>query len=93
MANTIAAQIGKRAFFMMGARDLLGSANALAFKIGRNAKSVSHVTITLQPDDTYTVVFHRVRGASVKVVSEQDDVYADCLHRVIESGTGLYLSL
>jgi hypothetical protein len=93
IATTIAAQIGNRAFAMMGAKNLLASERALQFKIGRNAKGVTHVTVTLDPTDTYTVKFDRVRKYVAKPVAEVEGVYVDSLRSVIESNTGLYLSL
>lgn len=105
VAETIREQIGGRAFYMMGAKHLLASADSLTWKIGRNAKSVTHVTVKLTPADTYTVTFARVtssrynhktgdfRSGSTKTLSEVSDVYVDSLHTVIQDGTGLYLSL
>lgn len=95
VAMTIAAQIGNGAFAMMGAKNLLSSADSLQWKIGRNAKAVTHITVRLDPSDTYTVIFHRVtkRGLSVVVKAEVAGVYVDSLHAVIESETGLYMNL
>ena len=93
IANTIRSQIGHGTLFMMGAKNLVATETGLTFRIGRNAKSVSHVMITLEPSDTYTVEFRRVRnsknGITNKLVNSFDDVYADMLHTVLESGTGL----
>jgi hypothetical protein len=99
VSRTIAEQIGNRAFFMMGAKDLMGDETSLTFRIGRNSRSVSHIKITLDCDDTYTVEFLRVRTShktyqtTRTIVSSEPMVYAEDLHRIIESGTGLYLSL
>lgn len=97
VANTIRQQIGNRAFFMMGAKDLAGDENSLRWRVGRNAKGVNLVQVQLDPDDTYTVRSYRVRKVNhvpeAKVVSEDSGVYADNLHQIIESQTGLYLSL
>src|SRR5215467_4600155 len=97
VAHTIQQQIGQRAFFMMGAKDLVGTENSLSWRIGRNAKSISHVEVVLDPSDTYTVRFKRIRMSKgdikITIVSESSDVYVDSLHTVIEEATGLYLSL
>jgi len=97
VANTIAQQIGRQAFFMLGAKNLVGSENSLTFKIGRNAKSVSHIKVTLEPSDTYKVEAIRVRKSqgvlTSKVVESRDDVYVDSLHTVIETLTGMYTRL
>ena len=94
IANTIRTQLGNRALFMIGAKDLVATETGLQFRIGRNAKSVNQIVINLDPSDTYTVEFRRTRmsrktGYSNKVVSSLEGVYADMLHDVIESGTGL----
>lgn len=99
VANTIRDQIGHRALFMLGASNLLGTENSLEFKIGRNAKGVTHIKITLDPSDTYTVEFakrrmnHKTFVLDVKVLAKIDDVYVDMLHSVIEEYTGMYTSL
>lgn len=93
VANTIRDQIGNRAFVMMGATNLLGSSDSLQFKVGSNAKKVTHVRIVLDKSDTYTVSFHRCHGASIKELASVSDVYVEQLHPTIETHTGLYLSL
>lgn len=102
VAETIAQQIGGRAFTMLGARELIGDTNSLTFRIGRNAQGVSHVRVQLDPSDTYTVQFLKVsrptrrRGVGHierKVLSEVSDVYVEDLRKIIESKTGLYTNL
>lgn len=97
IAQTIVKQLGNQAIFMLGARDLIASEGALTFKIGRNAKSVSHLRIRLTPADTYCVEALRIRTKNylpeVKVLASVDDVYVDALHRTIESLTGMYTKL
>ena len=97
IANTINDQIGHRARVMMGAKNLMGDDNCLSFKIGRNPNNITHIKVTLDPSDTYTVDFikiRKVKGTIYRTIVETcSDVYVDSLHNVIESGTGLYLSL
>jgi hypothetical protein len=97
IAQIIADQIGGRAFFMLGASEKMGSEKALTFKVGKNSKSVSHIRVTLEPSDTYKVEAIRVRRSKgvlgSKVLEEQQMVYVDSLHRVIEAMTGLRTSL
>lgn len=104
VANIIREQIGSGAFAMMGAKNILGSEDSLQWKLGRVAKKISHVTVTLDENDTYTVRFDRVTrvafGAKtgkwtggVKMIAEFEGVYADMLHEIIQSNTGLCLSL
>lgn len=61
------------------------------------AKKITHVVITLDLSDTYTVEFIKVgRGAKmldVKKVAEFSGVYADSLRSIVERTTGFALSL
>lgn len=93
VANTIAAQIGGRAFFMMGTRYKTGDDKSLMFDI-RGSRKANKIKITLDfVTDTYTVEFFKVRGLNVSNVKTVSFVYADSLKTVIESNTGLLLSL
>lgn len=87
--QTLIKQLGT-ALPMMGAKDLVKSAQTLQFRIGRNVKSVKVITIQLEADDTYTV---RAIGANLRIKGECFGVYADQLHTVLESLTGLYTRL
>lgn len=93
IAETIRSQVGRTALFMLGTKSLLASENSLTIAIGRNAKSVSKIRITLDPSDTYTVEFLRIRKLECKTLSSFSDVYAESLHEIISANTGLYLSL
>lgn len=95
VANTILAQLGGagRLRLMTSARDFLGDAKWLSFRVGRNARGVNKVKVTLDPSDTYTVEVFRVRGTTVKVLGSASGVYADSLVSSFESLTGLYLTL
>lgn len=82
---------------MIGAKNLCATQHegnaALSFGIMRNASGVTHVRITLDPSDTYTVTFLKVRGVNVTTVHESEMVYSDSLNTCIEAHTGLRLSL
>ena len=93
VANEIRNQIGNRALFMIGAKNLAGTSNSLSFKIGRNSKSVTHIKIELTAMDDYTVSFFRIRGTSFNTISVHKGIYVDMLHGLIESETGMYTSL
>lgn len=100
VANTIREQIGRKAFFMLGAKNLVGDVSSLTFKIGRNAKSVSHIKVVYHAGlDTYEVQALRVRCPKgspfpvTKILESTSDVYVDSLHTVIEAFTGMYTSL
>lgn len=89
VAKTIATQIGNRAFFMLGARDLVAVEQGLQFAI-RGTKVANKVRVG---DDTYTVEFWKCRGLNQKLVSSREGVYVDRLHATIEAQTGLRTSL
>lgn len=93
VANEIKNQIGTRALFMLGACNILGGEKELTFKI-RGCRKVTHITITLDPSDTYTVTFCKCRGFEAPTtVKEVEMVHADGLCQVIEINTGLAVSL
>lgn len=92
VANEIARQIGQRAFTMMGTRNKLGDDKSLTFDI-RGCKLFSKVKVTLGGDDLYTVEFFKFRKFAISRFEAVAAVDAESLNRVIESKTGLYLSL
>jgi hypothetical protein len=95
-AKTIADQIGRRAFIMIGAKDLLDCGDTLQFKVGRNSQGIGAVRVTLTPDDTYTMTFFGAlsrKTYEMPVKAEVEGVYADRLRSTIERHTGLYTSL
>jgi hypothetical protein len=108
VATTIREQLGRMALVMLGAKDLLAietgtvhEGPGLRFRV-RGSEAVNLIEITLQPSDTYSIAFFKVRGGSGKVsdlvrscqevreVAEYHDVYVDSLHTLIEQTTGLY---
>lgn len=98
IANTIARQLGF-SLKMIGAKNLIAYPDGLAFKIGRNAKRVNHIKITLE-NDLYTMTFSRVpsvkalcNGKETVIVKQIEMVYADQMNTVIESNTGMYTRL
>lgn len=93
VATTILNQLGGRMFRMMtGARDFVFASDSLTCKLGAGAKG-SHLRITLDASDTYTVETLRIRGATVTTVAEASMVYVDSLMDVVESQTGFYLTM
>jgi len=71
--------------------------NTLAFKLpgggGFTKDGINKVSITLDPADTYTVRFYRIRSTNFKLVAEYSDVYCDQLKTIFESTTGLRTNL
>jgi hypothetical protein len=92
VANTIAAQIGFRAFQMMGTKYKVCDTLSLAFDIHGSAVA-NKVKVILELDDTYTVQFWKCRSYTAKMVLEIEGIYADSLNQCIEYRTGLALSL
>jgi len=104
VANTIRAQIGRGALFMMGAKDFVGSADSLTFKV-RGSKKCNAITVKLEADDTYTITFKKVvssrinrktwevRPGRIDTVKELSGVYCDGLCQAFEMVTGLATKL
>lgn len=96
IARTIYDQMGGRTFAMLtGSKQFVSTANGLHFKVGRNAKGITHVRITLKGDDTYHVEFCKWNGRTLQMrtVHESEGVYWDMLKDVFETHTGLYVTL
>ena len=89
IARTILSQLGGNKFIAMtGARNLAAGNYFLSFKVGRNAKNVTHVRITLTDYDDYTMEFMTIRKSSVTIY-RREGVYCDNLQTVFTSETGL----
>ena len=89
VSKTILAQLGGNKFIAMtGAKHFLGSADTLRFQLpsARAAKGVKFVSIQLMPSDTYTMLFHNLKGV---VVKSYEDVYCDQLQELFTTQTGL----
>ncbi len=93
IANTIKNQIGTKALYMIGAKNLLGLESGLSFKIGRNSKRVNYVKIILNGLDLYNIEYGWVTVKKYTVKSTEENIYFDGLHGSIERNTGLYTSL
>ncbi len=93
VANEIAAQIGARAFYMMGTRSKVGDKNSLTFDI-KGCRDFTHVRVTLMlAFDLYQVEFIKVRGVDFSIKRTFSDIASDSLNHVIELSTNLRLSL
>lgn len=96
VANTILAQLGGRRFIAMtGAKDLTGGSDSLFFSVGRNAKRINRVKVTLTAADDYTVEFGRYspKNFTYTPVETVEGVYCENLTDVFTQGTGLLTSL
>ncbi|MHA1572968.1 MAG: hypothetical protein ACTSX8_03155 [Alphaproteobacteria bacterium] len=92
IAQTLIDQLGNLTFRMLGAKDLLDLGNGLSFRI-RGSRTCNYIAIELDTaTDTYTVRTAKIgRAPSYKVSNDetQAGVYADMLHTLIESASGL----
>jgi hypothetical protein len=102
VAETILEQLGGRKFVAMtGARNFIGCATYLAFKLpgagGFTKSGINYVKVTLDPDDTYTMTFQRIYTAKgfprTKDIAQHHGVYCDMLQEVFTRETGLAVSL
>ena len=85
---------GNRFVAMTGAKNLGTSTKKdLSFSIGRNAKKVTHVKITLTSADLYDVKFINARGAKIKVLKKVKGVYGDMLPKIFKKYTGMNVRL
>ena len=90
VAKTIVAQLGGERFVMMtGAKNFVGSAYSVTFKVGSNPKRVTHVRITLTPEGLYDMTFFKAG----KGPHSQDGIDRDMLQEVVCANIGLYTTL
>jgi len=100
IAGTIISQLGGsgRLSAMTGAKHFGCGENDkgnvfVTFKIGRNARSVNYVKITLNGSDLYDTEYSHITVKAYKVKSASDNIYNDMLKADFEAATGMYLSL
>lgn len=94
VAKTILSQLGGNKFMAMtGAKNFLGSENALTFRLpgagGFTKNGINHVRIELTPLDDYTVTFSRIRGSKVIEIAKHEGAYAEDLQGLFLNETGL----
>lgn len=94
VSTEILRQLGGYRFnAMTGASNFVGDTNSLTFKIGKNAKKVTHVRITLSPTDLYDVEFLRIRKLEIELISKANGVFFDQLQKIFTEHTGMDTSL
>ena len=87
VADTIVSQINSfdpMAFAAWGARSIHNVDKGLVFDTSGIVKWHGRVTISLNPDDTYTVRFTRMRKLQEVDTEVVDDVCVDNLVRVVD---------
>lgn len=96
IANTILEQLGGagRVMAMTGAKLFLAKDDGVSFRFPNPERArANHVEITLDPSDTYTVIFRKIAGLKVRELSSVSFVYADQLRDLFTRETGLDLHL
>ena len=98
IATEILNQLGGRMLLAMtGTKTLLYGDRDLTAKLGGGARTargtVTHLRVTLDASDTYTVEALRVRAGNCIVVESMEGIYNDMLRRVGEKLTGFSFSL
>lgn len=106
VAHTILEQLGGRQFLALtGCKNLVGGDRSLSMRLSKNKSKANRMTVTLEPDDTYTVEFvHETMPRLDKATFEYVDgkrevkllregVYCDMLQDLFEEATGLYVTL
>jgi hypothetical protein len=96
-AQAILEQLGGGWFLSMtGASGLIAHRDGLSFCLPKDPgfvrDGIDYVMVRLDPGDTYTVEFSRVRRGKVVAVSSHDGIYADQITALFESQTGLATS-
>jgi hypothetical protein len=93
IATTIRNQIGHRALYMLGAKNIAGTANSLSFKIAKNNSKANYINITLNSMDNYDIEFIRIFKFNREVIKKFENVDAENMHEIIRDTTGLDLHI
>lgn len=93
IAQTIAQQLGPKALFMIGAKNLIAGKDYLQMRLGRNASGWNALKIALNGLDLYDMTFYKIRKLTVTKKKTVDNIYSDQLHDIIETETGLRTNL
>jgi hypothetical protein len=91
---TILYQLGGlgRLSAMIGINNVAVLENGVRFKF-KGCRNINCLEVILDPSDTYSLTFYKLRKFDWVVVEELEHVYADMLQDVFESVTGLRLTL
>lgn len=96
IAQTIIQQLGNGRFVAFtGAKNFMAIENGVQFDLPRTRDfvkdGINRVTITLEPSDTYKMVFsnYRPRKMVIDEVTSRNNVYCDQLQSIFTDVTGL----
>ena len=93
IAQTIAKQLGRKALFMIGAKNLIAGKDYLQMRLGKNSGNWNALKIALNGLDLYNMTFYKIRKLTITKEKTVDNIYCDQLHDIIEDETGLKTSL
>lgn len=106
VAETILNQLGGGKFIVMtGSKKFMSEENKLHMNLSKNMSKANRLTITLDPNDTYTMRFFKLTGGTLNKktfeyseIKEKDievisGVYNDQLQNIFTSITGMYTRL
>lgn len=90
VAKTILQQLGGNKFIVMtGAKDFVGGADYLAFRLPKAKGGINKVRIKLNANDLYDVEYGRIRKLEYKVIATDEGIYEDMLQECFTKATGL----
>ena len=94
IAQTIYQQLGAGRFKVMtGSSQFIDMRDGLKMKLTKNKISAQYLYIKLAADDTYTMIFAKIKKKEWVVIREIPGVYCDQLQGVFTETTGLYTHL
>lgn len=85
-------QLGGNRFAAMVCASFFSNDGKLVIKF-KGSKIANTLIISLMPDDTYSLTFHKVSAKSDKIIEMMDSVYNDMMQSVFTKITGLYTHL
>jgi hypothetical protein len=90
VSQTIYEQLGGGRFKVMtGAKDFVHNRNSLSFRIPQSNRGINRVSVTLNPRDTYDLMFSRMAGGFLREVEALQDIHVEDLQRLFTNVTGL----
>jgi len=93
-AETIIKQLGGlgKLKAMVAGHSFATNGSDLTFKF-KGSRNSNCINIALDPDDTYSITFYKLKKFDAVTVKELTGIYCNQLIPLFEETTGLYLSL
>jgi hypothetical protein len=91
IARTIQTQMGGAGQLsaLLGIRQFTATGDGMTFRF-RGSRTANYCSITLTPDDLYSIEIYRIGKAGVKLKGSEDLIFGDGLCASFERLTGLY---